>query len=234
MRYVMKLLMCVLLVVAALGVAHADSRTDIGMSFGSEGLRSFYLAIGEHYRVPERHVLLMRDRHISDYDMPVVLFIANRARVAPEVVMDFRLSGRSWMDITLHFGLSPDIYYVPVHGVYGPPYGHAYGHYKNKNHKYARLDDDDVVNMVNLRFISERYGYSPDEVIRMRSGGKNFVVINDEIRQRKEGKRSGDDGKSWDKHERQDGDKHERKDWDKHEKSDKHQGKGNGKNKERD
>jgi hypothetical protein len=95
------------------------------------------------------------------------------------------------MDITLHFGLGPDIYYVPVREVYGPPYGRAYGHYKNKHRKdwhRIRLDDHEVVDMVNLRFMSEHYGRPPEEVMRMRSSGKSFVGINDEFRRGKPGK----------------------------------------------
>jgi hypothetical protein len=89
------------------------------------------------------------------------------------------------MDITLRFGLGPDIYYVPVQRVYGPPYGNAYGHYKHKKRKdwhTIRLADDEVVNLVNLRFISERYGHPPEEVMRMRSAGRSFAAINDELR----------------------------------------------------
>ncbi len=88
------------------------------------------------------------------------------------------------MDITLHFGLAPDIYYIPVKSVSGPPYGRAYGHYKNKHRKdwhKIRLVDSEVVDLVNLRFMSEHYGRPPEEVMRMRSGGKSFVMINSEL-----------------------------------------------------
>ena len=225
MQGLVKSLLVALLMIATCGGVQADTRTDVGMSFGSEGLRSFYLAIGEYYRVPERQIAIIRDRRIPDYDVPVVLFIADRARVAPEIVMDYRMRGMSWMDISLHFGLPADIYYVPVTRSYGPPYGHAYGHYKNKHNRNIRLDDDDVVNMVNLRFMSERYGYAPDEVIRMRSSGKNFVRINEEFRARKD-KRSGKNAK--------DGDKRERKEMKQQQKEEKHQGKGNGKGRDND
>ncbi len=48
------------------------------------------------------------------------------------------------------------------------------------------LGDDDVVNLVNLKFMSEHYGYPPEKIIKMRSGGKEFVSIYDEIRKEKE------------------------------------------------
>lgn len=181
------------LVMLSLGVlpTHADTRMDIGATIVNGDMRGFYFALGDYYRVPEREVMFIRERHIPDYDIPVVLFISQRARVAPGVIMDLRLSGRSWMDITLHFGLGPDIYYIPVKAVSGPPYGRAYGHYKNRHRKdwhKIRLVDSEVVDLVNLRFMSEHYGHPPEEVMRMRSGGKSFVVINKELRAGKPGK----------------------------------------------
>lgn len=187
----------VLLTLAALSgsipAVQADTRMELGASIVNGDLRGFYLSLGEYYRVPEREIMVIRDRRIPDYDIPVVLYIAQRAHVAPGVVVDLRLAGNSWMDITLRFGLGPDIYYVPVRRVYGPPYGNAYGYYKNKKRKdwhSIRLADDDVVNLVNLRFISERYGHPPEEVMRMRSAGRSFAAINDELRRGRREKES--------------------------------------------
>lgn len=182
--------------------AYGQSQMDIGASFGPEGLKGFFFAIHEHFRVPEREVIVVRERRIPEEEIPVVFFIAQRARVLPAAVIDLRLSGRSWMDITLHFGLSPEIYYVPVKvEVKGPPYGKAYGYYKNKPKKEWRnikLVDADVINFVNLRFLSEYHKFPAEKVIKMRSGGKHFVVVNDEIKKGK-GKGKGEDSSEHDK-----------------------------------
>ncbi|MFZ3116331.1 MAG: hypothetical protein WA121_12150, partial [Syntrophales bacterium] len=109
----------------------AETQWGFGLSGGSEGLTGFNLSVGNYYRVPEREVLIVRDRGIHQEELPVVFFLAQRAHVAPGVIVDLRLRGMNWMDITLHFGLQPDIYYVPVRVVdqQGPPYGNAYGYY---------------------------------------------------------------------------------------------------------
>lgn len=173
--------------------ARSDTRTDVGISIGTEGITSFYLAIGEYYRVPQREIIVIREQRIPDYEIPVVLFIAKQAKLAPATIVSYRERGWPWMRVAVHLGLRPDIFYVPVEDMhdYGPPYGHAYGHYKNKPKKQWRaiqLDDDDVVNLVNLRFISERYGYPPEKVIRMRSEGRDFVGIHQDARQARPGK----------------------------------------------
>lgn len=172
-------------------VQESRAQVSAGITIGKEGVEGFYLAIGDYYKVPEREVVVLKERRIPEEEMPVVLFIAQRARVEPSVVIDLRLGGKSWMDITVHFGLSPEIFYVPVKRTPGPPYGKAYGYYKNKPKKEWKtivLADADVVNFVNLRFATEYYGYSADEVIKMRSEGKNFVEIHDHVKKAKKEK----------------------------------------------
>jgi hypothetical protein len=164
----------------------AQAAVDIGVSVGDEGIRSFYLAVGDYYRVPEREIIIIRERRVPDDEIPVVLFIAHRVGVAPAVIIDLRLGGISWMDIIVRYRLTPEIFYVPVR--VGPPYGKAYGHYMNRPQREWRalvLSDAEVVNLVNLRFISEHYGYPPEEVIKMREGGRGFVSINKDVKAKK-------------------------------------------------
>src|SRR5512143_4122724 len=107
----------------------AETQWNLGVSIGNEGLNNFSLSVGEYYRVPQREVVVVRERGFHDEELPVVFFLAARAHVAPHVIMDLRSRGSSWMDISLHFGLGPEIYYVPVKATkIGPPYGKAYGH----------------------------------------------------------------------------------------------------------
>jgi len=174
-----------------------------GISISDGELRSFYLAIGDYYRVPEPKVVHVKKHYrMRDEDLPVVFYLASCARVEPDVIIDFRLRQRmSWLNITFHFGLTPEIYYVPVQRV-GPPYGKAYGHYKKHKHDYKRvvLADEDVVNLVNLRFISDYHRVAPEIVMDMRSQGGRFVVINEEVRKGKGGNHGQEDEKEKDKH----------------------------------
>ena len=177
-----------------------------GVSINS-GHNSFYLSIGDYYRVPESRVVYVRDHYrIRDEELPVVFFLASRAHVDPQVIIDLRMGHRmSWLDITFHYGLTPEIYYVPVTRV-GPPYGNAYGHYKKHKKDYKRvvLVDDDVVNLVNLRFMSEYHGIPAEAVMDRRGRGERFVVMNDEFREerRTHGNRDGDRGNGKDKYDK--------------------------------
>lgn len=150
----------------------------------SADIGNFRAAVSNYYRVPEREIVVIRERRISEDEIPVVLFVAQRARVTPATVIALRESGRSWWDISVHFGLGPEVYYVPVVVTPGPPYGKAYGHYKEKSRQKWNtivLADDDVVNLVHLRFLSEHYGVPPERVIEARRHQTNFVLVNAEI-----------------------------------------------------
>jgi hypothetical protein len=191
MRYPLLVAAIALLVFSFAQPYPAAAQWNLGVSIGNEGVNGFHLSVGEYYHVPEREVLVVRKRGIPDEELPVVFLLAAHARVAPEGIIDLRLGGMSWMDITLRHRLSPEIYYVPVNGgKIGPPYGKAYGHYKKhpKNEwKKIRLPDSDVVNLVNLKFMSEHYGYAPEKVMQMRSEGHHFVAINDSIQKEMHG-----------------------------------------------
>ena len=217
----------IVLFAVLIGLASAASvsaqNVSTGISIADGELRSFYFAIGDYYRVPESRVVYVRQHYrIPDEEVPVVFFLASRAHVDPSVIIDLRLRQRmSWLNITLHYGLTPEIYYVPVQRV-GPPYGKAYGYYKKhgKDYKKVRLADADVVNLVNLRFISEYHGVAAEVVMDRRGRGERFVVMNNHYYKEKGKKHHGDDrGKGKGKDDR----------WDKHDKGHKGKEKGHGK-----
>ena len=163
-------------VIAAKG-AEAQTNYSVSASIGN-----FHVAVSNYYHVPEREVIVVRERRIPEDELPVVFFIAQQARVPVARIVDMRLRGDSWWDISVRFGLGADVYYVPVTVVRsGPPYGRAYGHYKKPKKQWntIALTDADVVNLVQLRFISDHYHIAPDRVIEMRERNTDFIAIHD-------------------------------------------------------
>jgi len=55
---------------------------------------------------------------------------------------------------------------------------------------------------VNLRFMSEHYRYSPDEVIRLRASGNTFIKINERFIIEKKGKKEKSFSHGKEKHEK--------------------------------
>jgi hypothetical protein len=162
----------------------------------ANGNNSFYFAIGDYYHVPQTRVVYVRDHyHVHDEELPVVFFLASRAHVNPQAIIDLRIRRRmSWLNITFNYGLTPEIFYVPLKRV-GPPYGNAYGYYKKhkKNYKKVVLADNDVVNLVNLRFMSDYHGIAPEVVMDRRGKGEKFVAMNNNLRAEKMKRRDRND-----------------------------------------
>ena len=182
-----------LLLTPAFGVDRAEAQTAFSVS---ASIGDFHVAVANYYRVPEREVIVIRERRIPDDEIPVVLFIAQRASVSPQRIIDLRLRGDSWWDISVRFGLGPEVYYVPVAVAPGPPYGRAYGHYKKhprNQWKVIVLNDADIVNLVELRFLSEHYHVAPERIIEMRGRDRDFVAINADVRVHESRRKHDDD-----------------------------------------
>jgi hypothetical protein len=203
-RYIMLGLFVFL--IAASTPSFAEAQENSGVPGMGDVIRLFLLSMSEYYLVPEKEVEVVYKRGFHEEDLPVVFFIAQKAHVSPESVADLRLKGLNWMDITTHYGLSPEIYYVPVRT--GPPYGHAYGYY-NKHSKGGwhrdDLEDADIVNQVNLKFISEHHKCAPEKVMVYRSDGKSFSTIDHDIKQEKHEKAHGQENKKSDDDKHNDG-----------------------------
>ncbi len=169
-----------------------NAEVDFGLSATNDGIQSFYLSIGEHYNVPQHEIKEVHARHIPDEEIPVVFFFATHAHVPPSTIIDLRLRHKTWHDIAVKYDLSPEIYYVPVETKrIGQHYGKAYGHYKNRPRKQdwrkLKLSDKEVVDLVNLKFMSEYHQYPSEQIIQMRGEGKKFHAINNNIAKWKRG-----------------------------------------------
>lgn len=185
-----ELFWAVIMLTTTASVSESEAVVDMGISSAKESLSRFFFAVGDYYRIPQREVMIIRERGIPPYEVPVVLFVAKRAHVTPEIIMDLRLLDNPWLYTTIHFGLGPEIFYVPLSVVVrDPPYDKAYGYYRHKPKKDWKtivLSDEDIINLVNLKFMSEYYAYPPEKIIKMRSEGREFFLINNEIRKEKE------------------------------------------------
>ena len=158
------------LIFAALGLSTLSSAAQVQarVDFSGDGLRSFYFAVGNYYQVPERQVDLVRDRALPPDEVPVAFLVAQRAGVNPTVVVDLRSRSMSWSDIALYFHFRPDIYSFRD----GPPYGKAYGYWRSHPPR-----DAEVIDAVNIHFLSEYHHVNPDLVRAERSRRGNYAVV---------------------------------------------------------
>jgi hypothetical protein len=151
---------------------------DVGVSGSDRGINGFSLSIGDYYRVPQQEVVII-ERSIPREEMSVVYYLARESHRDARYIADLRMRGLNWWDITFRLGLDPRrIYVINSQRHFGPPYGDAYGYSKNRHH----LRDAEIIDLVNVRFLSDYHHISPDEVIDRRRHGEHYMNIDEHYR----------------------------------------------------
>jgi hypothetical protein len=172
----------------AMVVTWNASATAAGWS--GELLQAYYAAITNHFKVTPEAISDLRDQGVAVEDLPVVLLLAERAKVEPDQIGIVRASGASWMSIAEDHGLGADTFYILLGVKFSSnTYSPILDKYRSKPQKQWRgmqLTDAEIVNLVNLKFIASYHDYSMLEVMAMRDYGKTFPRINDQVAVAKE------------------------------------------------
>lgn len=148
----------------------------------------YYKAAADYYMLSYDSVvarLLVADTAIAAEDLPVTLFLAERAVTSPMTIAEVRSRGESWDEILRGRMLQSEIFYILVAGdIESRTYAPIFDKFKStpkKDWKLLRFTDKEIVDLVNLRFISSHHDYSLFEIMRMRDAGKSFVQINHDV-----------------------------------------------------
>ena len=134
-----------------------------------------------------RSVADMGMRYANPDDLSVALFIGKRSGMSAEAVWRLREGGMSWWEIGLRYRIPEDAWFVPVRRNPGPPYGNAYGHWKNGKKGY-RLSDADARNLVAVRMIHEYYGVPVEVAMEWRASGQSVRTLMNKVYRQRHGK----------------------------------------------
>jgi hypothetical protein len=172
------------LLASTLGSAPAPA--DLGPL---EPLADLHRAVRESLGLPEPLIVQLLERGLPAPELPVVGLIAAQVSVAPERLVDLRLAGRSWIDITIEVGASPEVFYVPFDRDPGPPYGKAWGYYQKTPRaqwRTIRLTDIEVVDLANVKLCADHYRMKPTRVVQLR-GSKSYAQLHGELHAKRSG-----------------------------------------------
>ena len=111
-----------------------------------------------------------------DADLPVVLFLAHECGRPPGYIVDLRARGLSWSVVFDRVGVRPDVLFYGIDRDPGPPYGHAWGYWRN-NPRHVRLSDADVSGLVQVQIGARSARIAPYEVARARGRGTPVEVM---------------------------------------------------------
>ena len=163
-----------LLFLLATGAAEGQQR---GAEESNE--EAFLRAVGEHFGTPHREILVLAQWRLPAGEIPVVLCLASGAGVSPDVVVAQRRRGGNWMEIARGYSVNAGDFHVPIDG----PTGFLRGAYERFGAKPASewrdvfLSDDEVVGLVNVRFLSRSLGLPPGRVLSALGDGGDIVAV---------------------------------------------------------
>lgn len=186
----------VLLVAAAVAMALGPSAAlaadlfysaTLGLPIGDDA-RFFLNLTNQHYAAPAPLATsIVRRCPRPEDDFPVVMMLAHAAGRPVDAVLSLRLRGLSWAEVMTRIDLSPRVLFVGLDHDPGPPYGHAWGHWKSHGDRpgaeraapYA-IADAQVVDLAKLQIASAYYRVSPYTIVGERQRGvtvERFAVM---------------------------------------------------------
>jgi hypothetical protein len=116
------------------------------------------------YGRPVIQPLLPRFRSL-DADLPVALFLARESGRSLDAIVALRNERLDWGIVFGRVGVPLDRLFVGIDRDPGPPYGHAWGYWKN-DPGHARLSDRDVCGLVHVQLGSRWSGVSTWDMAR--------------------------------------------------------------------
>jgi len=157
--------------------AQAGLDVDLGAEIQFWDDTEVYISVSSRYY--DKDPRQVRDWHgqcRNSDDLAVALFIARHSGKSPSFVLTLRKEGATWWDISVGLGVEPNVWFVPVKSDPGPPYGKAYGHWKNgkKSPQRMAMSDIDCRNLVAVRVLKDYYGVSAEVAMEWRASGKTL------------------------------------------------------------
>ena len=140
---------------------------------------AFLRAAGEHYGLPAAEVAVLSRWRLPSDEIPVVLFVARRAGVSHDVVVAQRRQGRRWMEVAGARGLHAGDFHIPVIGATGSLAAtlDRFNAVSLAQWRSLELSDREVVELVNVRFISGFLGISPGRVAQELGGAGGMAEV---------------------------------------------------------
>lgn len=162
----MKKILFSIAIVGCLNTVLSASNFGFGVSGSENGIDSFTLSIGNYFGVTQQHVRGV-GRYVPREHMSVVYFLARQSHQNTSHIVNLRHQGLSWWDISLRLGLNPYILYQVRDS-------QSYGY---QNDRRAHLQDSEIADFVNVRFISDYHHVKPQIVMQRHHQGERYEHI---------------------------------------------------------
>jgi hypothetical protein len=167
----------------------SSTASSSSSSSTADDVSLYTYSMQDYYGIPVNDINHIKEKGLAAEEIPVVLFFVKNGKATIDQVLEHRQKGEKWVAIAESLDIKPSMIFVPVNEeVTGARYGRAYGYFKTqqiKSWKWVTLEDEEFVNLVNLKFLSRLYLHAPSDIIKKREAGSTFMAMNSDLNDQK-------------------------------------------------
>jgi hypothetical protein len=143
--------------------------------------RAYFRAVASYFHLPASEIAILGDWELPADEIPVVLFVANRAGVSPEALVALRTSGKTWAELAGRYSIGAPTLHVPLRPQASVgPLGATYERFRSTPvADWNRIDltDRDIIMLVNLRVLAAVLDLRPGEILAQTASAPTFVQL---------------------------------------------------------
>lgn len=150
-----------------------------GLAAQEDPVDSYYRGMASYFGLPTVEVRVLSEWEIRPEEVPLVLFMARQAGVSTDALLALKEGGRGWSDLTRRYGLDAGTFHVPLPS--DAPAGSlaaAYEQFRStpsSEWDTIALGDAELVELVNIRVLSEHFDVPPVRVLQARERTGSYV-----------------------------------------------------------
>ena len=165
--------------------ASVEAQRRIG---DAQAVEAYFRAVGGAFSVSLDEVRILGEWQLQPEEIAVVLFVARRAGVSPDVVATLRGGGSAWATIVQRYGVGAGAFHVafPEDASLGPLAGTYEDFARTPRGAWVNLtlDDRAIVALVNIRVLSNQVGVPVTRVLAAWGGDRDFVLVHRQLVER--------------------------------------------------
>lgn len=160
---------------------------SVGQTIAAEDqwLDGYLEAVSGYFDISLENVQAALDNNIAAEELPVLFFVANQSDADPAELSGLRNEGQAWQQIASGQGLMAGDFYVHyTDRIEGAAFQTTYAKFEGLTRDEfdkVQLNDTDIVNLVNLKFLYKHYKYSQRLIMNWVADGKTFPEIHQRV-----------------------------------------------------
>jgi hypothetical protein len=143
-----------------------------------EAVEAYLRGVGEFFDVDPEEVSILGEWRLPADEIPVLVFFARRTGVSADALAALRRNGGSWSDLAGRFGLSLQALHTPLPVGRSGPLSRVvseYGSLPAVQWRNISLTDEEIIALVNLRFLAGYLEIPPTAVMEGWEGAGSFA-----------------------------------------------------------